>query len=164
VNELGNIAINLERYDEAEADFRRMLDIYRVVYGDKHYLIGIATSNLAGAYYGRHQYARAEQLYRDAVRRFTEAQGGAHMNTGIARMKLGRALLRQNRFGEAQVETLAGYDIMAKQANPAVTFLQNARKDLVAEYDSLKQPEKAARFAAELADTTRKATTVAKGK
>jgi serine/threonine-protein kinase len=141
-----------------------MLDIYRVVYGDKHYLIGIATSNLAGAYYGRHQYARAEQLYRDAVRRFTEAQGGAHMNTGIARMKLGRALLRQNRFGEAQVETLAGYDIMAKQANPAVTFLQNARKDLVAEYDSLKQPEKAARFAAELADTTRKATTVAKGK
>jgi len=164
VNELGNIAINLERYDEAEADFRRMLDIYRATYGDKHYLIGIATSNLAGAFYGRHQYPRAEELYRDAVRRFSEAQGPNHMNTGIARMKLGRSLLRQRRFTEAQVETLAGYEIMVKQANPSVTFIQNARKDLVAEYDSLKQPEKAARFVAELADTAKKATSVAKHK
>ena len=164
VNELGNIAINLERFDEAETDFRRMLDIYRSVYGDKHYLIGIATSNLAGAYYGRHQYARAEELYRDAVRRFTEAQGPDHMNTGIARTKLGRALLRQRRFAEAQVQTLAGYEIMAKQANPSVTFLQNASKDLVAEYDSLKQPDRAARFVAELADTVGKATTIAKRK
>jgi serine/threonine-protein kinase len=164
VNELGNIAINLERYDEAEADFRRMLGIYRTVYGDKHYLIGIATSNLAGAYYGRHQYARAEELYRDAVRRFSDAQGANHMNTGIARMKLGRALLHQRRFAEAQVETLAGYEIMVKQANPAVTFVQNARKDLVAEYDSLKQPDKAARFVAELTETTKKSASVAKGK
>jgi eukaryotic-like serine/threonine-protein kinase len=163
VNELGNIAINLDHYDEAEADFRRMLAIYRSVYGDKHYLIGIATSNLAGSFYGRHQYDRAEQLYRDAVRRFSEAQGPDHMNTGIARMKLGRTLLRQRRFAEARVETLAGYEIMVKQANPAVTFIQNARKDLIAEYDSLKQPGEAARFAAELGDTA-KAATVAKPK
>jgi serine/threonine-protein kinase len=86
------------------------------------------------------------------------------MNTGIARMKLGRSLLRQRRFTEAQVETLAGYEIMVKQANPSVTFIQNARKDLVAEYDSLKQPEKAARFVAELADTAKNATSVAKHK
>src|SRR5204862_256343 len=85
------------------------------------------------------------------------AQGPSHMNTGIARMKLGASLLRQRRFGEAQVETLAGYDIMVKQANPAVTFIQRARKDLVAEYDSLKQPEKAARFVAELADAAKDA-------
>jgi serine/threonine protein kinase/tetratricopeptide (TPR) repeat protein len=163
VNELGNIAINLEHYDEAEADFRQMLAIYRSVYGDKHYLIGIATSNLAGSFYGRHQYDRAEELYRDAVRRFSDAQGPTHMNTGIARMKLGRSLLRQRRFAEAQAETLAGYEIMVKQANPAVTFIHNARKDLVAEYDSLKQPDKAARFVAELADTA-KAMTAGKPK
>jgi len=141
-----------------------MLGIYRAVYGDKHFLIGIATSNLASTYYGRHQYARAEDLYREAVRRFSESQGPNHMNTGIARMKLGRSLLHQRRFADAQVETLAGYEIMVKQANPAVTFIQNARKDLVAEYDSLKQPEKAARYAAELADTSKAAATVAKRK
>ena len=79
-------------------------------------------------------------------------------------MKLGRSLLRQRRFAEAQVETLAGYGIMVKQANPAVTFLQNARKDLVAEYDSLKQPEKATRFVAELAETEKKSASLATGK
>ena len=85
------------------------------------------------------------------------------MNTGIARIKLGRVAAAAARFAEAQVETLAGYEIMVKQANPAVTFIQNARKDLSTEYDSLKQPDKAARFVAELGDTA-KATTVAKGK
>ncbi len=34
-----------------------------------------------------------------------------------------------------------------------MSFLKNARKDLIAAYDSLGEPEKAARFRAELADT-----------
>ena len=38
-------------------------------------------------------------------------------------------------------------------------FLKNARKDLVAAYDSLGEPGKAARFRAELADTLPKAAT-----
>ncbi|HEY7393578.1 MAG TPA: hypothetical protein VH559_01955, partial [Gemmatimonadaceae bacterium] len=66
-------------------------------------------------------------------------------------------LLRQSRFAEAQVESLAGYEILIKQANPAIGFIQNARRDLVAAYDSLKQPEKAARFRAELAEQEAKA-------
>ena len=50
---------------------------------------------------------------------------------------------------------------MSKQSDPAVSFLKNARKDLVAAYDSLGEPDKAARFRAELADTLPKtATTV----
>ena len=36
-----------------------MLDIYRAVYNNHHYLIGIALSNLAGVYVGRKDYARA---------------------------------------------------------------------------------------------------------
>ena len=162
VNELGSTAVQRERYDEAEAHFRRMLDIYHTIYGDKHYLIGLATSNLASAFMGRKDYAGAERLYREAVRRYGETQGPEHLNTGIARIKLGRSLLRQRRFAEATVESLAGYEILAKQANPAIGFLQNARKDLVAAYDTLGQPERAARFRAELAAEARKA--VAKGK
>ena len=146
VNELGNIAIHRAQYDEAERHFRRMLDIYHSIYGDRHYLIGIATSNLAGAYMGRKDYARAEQMYRDAVRRFSETQGPEHLNTGIARTKLGRALLRQRKFTAARDETLAGYMILTKQANPSISFIQNARKDLVAEYDSLGKPEEAKKY------------------
>ena len=162
VNELANIAIQREQWSEAETEFRRMLAIYHAAYGDKHYLIGLATSNLAGVYMGRKEYARAEELYRDAVRRYTDAQGPDHLNVGIARIKLGRSLLRERRFAEAQVESLAGYQILSKQANPSVGFLQNARKDLVAEYDSLKQPDRGAKFRAELGTAVSNAETKAK--
>ncbi|MGE5733114.1 MAG: tetratricopeptide repeat protein, partial [Gemmatimonas sp.] len=140
------IAIHRGQYDEAERHFRRMLDIYHAIYGDKHYLIGIATSNLAGAYMGRNDFARAEQLYRDAVRRFSETQGPDHLNTAIARTKLGRALLRQRKFVAAREETLAGYEILVKQTNPSISFVTAAKKDLVAEYDSLGKPEEAKKY------------------
>ncbi|HEY9229884.1 MAG TPA: tetratricopeptide repeat-containing protein kinase family protein, partial [Gemmatimonadaceae bacterium] len=156
-NELGNIASQRERYDEAEDYFRRMLSIYHTVYGDKHYLIALATSNLATVFMGRKDFVGAEKLYRDAVRRYGSTQGPEHLNTGIARIKLGRSLLRQSRFSEAQTESLAGYEILMKQANPSIGFLQNARRDLVAEYDSLKQPERAAHFRTELDAETAKA-------
>jgi eukaryotic-like serine/threonine-protein kinase len=73
------------------------------------------------------------------------------VNTGIARIKLGRTLLRQNRYKEAEAETLAGYEILTKQTSPSISFLRAARKDLVAEYEGLQRPEPAAKFRAELA-------------
>jgi serine/threonine-protein kinase len=156
VNELGNIALQRERFDEAEAHFRRMIEIYRAAYGEHHYLLGVATSNLGSVLMAKKDYRQAEALYRDAVRRLTEAQGAEHFNTAIARIKLGRSLLRQRRFGEAVVESTAGYDALRKTANPAIGFLQNARKDIAAAYDTLGQGDKAARFKAEF-DSTAKA-------
>jgi serine/threonine-protein kinase len=138
--------------------------MYHRIYGDHHYLIALATSNLATAYMGKKDYVRAEAMFRDAVRRYSETQGPAHFNTAIARIKLGRALLRERRFADAQVETRAGYDILVKQANPAMSFLQNARKDLAAEYDSLGQHSTAERFLAELRDTSTKAATGVKSR
>jgi hypothetical protein len=130
-----------------------MVEIYRKVYGEKHHLFGIAMSNLAGVYTARKQYPEAERMFRSVVAIFSAAQGPEHLNTGIARIKLGRALLRQSRYAEAARESLAGYEIVSKLSDPRVTYLVNARRDLVAAYDSLKQTEKAARFRAELADT-----------
>jgi tetratricopeptide (TPR) repeat protein len=156
LNELSNIAYLQARYDDAEQLTRRMVDIYRTAYRDRHYLIGIATSNLANIYLAKQELPRAEAMFREAVRRFSDAQGPDHMNTGIGRIKLGRTLLRERRFAEAVVESRAGYAIVRRQASPGVSFLQAARKDLVAAYDSLGEPAKAARFRAELADTLAK--------
>ena len=156
LNELANTAYWRDNLDEAAADWNRMLEIYRKVYGEKHQLFGVAMSNLAGVYVARKQYPEAERMYRRVVAIFTEAQGPEHVNTGIARIKLGRSLLRQGRYGEAVTESLAGYGIVKKLSDPGVSWLVNARKDLVAAYDSLKQPEKAAPFRAELADTVKK--------
>ncbi len=160
VNELGTVSLLRNKLDDAEAAFRRMADIYAKVYPGGHYLTGTALSNLASVYMVRKEPARAEPLYRQAIVIYSTAQSPEHLNTGIARIKLGRSLLRQGRFAEAAEESLAGYEIVSKQSDPAVSFLKNARKDIVAAYDSLGQPDKAARFRAELADTLPKTTTV----
>jgi serine/threonine-protein kinase len=128
-----------------------MVAIYRAAYDDRHYLIGTALSNLATVHNERKDYRRAEALYREAVRRFADTQGPTHLNTGIAHIKLGRSLLRQGRFAEASRETLAGYDIVAPQAEPGISFLRAARRDLIIAYDSLGTPGQAERYRVELA-------------
>ncbi len=111
LNELGNVAMNRQQYDAAEPHFRRMVDIYRSVYNNHHYLIGIALSNLAGVYIGRKEYPHAEQLYQEAIQMFAETLPADHMNIGIAQIKLGRALLRDQRFNDAEEHLVAGYKI-----------------------------------------------------
>ena len=162
LNEMGGVALARNRFAEAEVLARRVLAIYRTVYGGKHAFTGVGVSNLASVYVAQQQYARAEPLYREAIEIFTESQGAEHLNTGIARIKLGRTLLRQRRYAEAVRETLAGYEILAKRTDRGVSWLVDARKDLVVAYDSLGQPEQAAKFRAELADTASKAVTAAK--
>lgn len=78
-----------------------------------------------------------------------------HLNTGISRVKLGRALLRQSRHSEAEVELVAGYEILKKQTAPSVSWQVSAREDLVAVYDALKQPDRATRIRAEIAAAQR---------
>jgi hypothetical protein len=72
---------------------------------------------------------------------------------GVSRIRLGGALLGQRRYAEAEVESLAGYEILKQQTSPNLRWLQNARKDLAEECEALKQPEKAAKFRAEWAAT-----------
>jgi serine/threonine-protein kinase len=82
---------------------------------------------------------------------YEQTQGATHLNTGIGRIKLGRALLRQQRYGDAEHELLAGREIVKAQASPAVSWLTSARTDLIAVYDALGQPDKAAPLRAEAA-------------
>jgi serine/threonine-protein kinase len=137
LNDLGNVAMTQERFGD--------------VYGEKHYLVGVATSNLAGVYMARRDFATAETMYRAAVATFSATQSPEHLNTGIARIKLGRSLLRQGRTADAEAESKAGYDIVSKQTAPTVSWLKSAREDLAAEYDALHRPDEAARFKAETA-------------
>jgi serine/threonine-protein kinase len=156
LNELANVAYQRDQYDEAETTWRRVVEIYRTAYAGKHYLLGIGLSNLASVYMDRGQHAEAERLFREALAVYHETLAPDHTNVGIGRIKLGRVLRRQGRFAEAVVESLAGYDILVKQTDPASSFIRAARLDLAASYDSLKQPDKSARFKAELADSTRR--------
>jgi len=157
LGELGKVAMQQGKLDEAEADFRRQADIYREVYKAKHFYIGSALANLGGVYMERKQYARAEQYFREALQIDAETLPADHLNVAIVRIRLGRALIPQHRYADAEVESLGGYEILKKQTSPPANWLENARKDLVAEYGALHQLEKAAKFQAELADAQSKA-------
>jgi len=146
LNDLGSAALQEDRLDEAQGRFERMLAIYRAVYPDGHALVGTATSNLASVLVAKGEYTRAEGLYREAIAVFERALSPEHLSTGIARIKLGRALLRQGRFAEAERETLAGHEVVRAQASPSVSWLRSARADLVAIYEALGEPERAAPY------------------
>jgi serine/threonine protein kinase/tetratricopeptide (TPR) repeat protein len=149
LNELGNVAVRQGKLNEAEAYFTREIAIDRSVYGDDHSVISIAQSNLAGVYAKRKQYARAEQLFREALARYARTLPADHINVAVARIRLGNVLLGERKYAEAESESRAGYDILAKQTSPSVTWLQVARTDLAAELDALREPEQAARFRAQ---------------
>ncbi len=109
-------------------------------------------SHLADAYLDEGQYARAEQMFRDVIRRLSQALPAGHLNIGIARVQLGRTLLREKRYSEAESESLAGYEILQKTTGPAEQMAAVcARVTGCTIYDNLHQAEKAAQFRAEMA-------------
>ena len=139
LNELGNSALAGKDYRAAEKYFTRMRNIYRQVYGEDHYLYALGVSNLASVYLAEGQYRRAEPMFREAATRYAAALSPDHLFTGVARIKLGRTLLREGRFREAYAETTAGHQIVAKQATPSVSWLEQARKDMEEEEVGLSQ-------------------------
>lgn len=155
LNELGSIALMRDQFDEAQTCFRRMLNIYRSAYKGKHYLIGVALANLGSVFMARKDNARAEPFFREALAMYAQTLPPGSLNEAITRIKLGRALVRQNRFAEAETQTLGGYEILSRQESPTVSWLQSARQDLARIYAALQQPAKASKFLAEQAALTR---------
>ncbi|MGB6690949.1 MAG: hypothetical protein WBE76_24200 [Terracidiphilus sp.] len=81
------------------------------------------------------------------------------VNAAVAHVKLGRTLLCERRFSDAETQSLGGYNYLVKHVAPVNKYLANSRKDLAAIYDGLHQPQMAARFRAELNATTANAAT-----
>ena len=134
-------------FDEAQADFERMVAIYRTAYPGGRSISSARRSRTSRPSIrpGR-TIPRPSACAAEAIAIYSATLASDHLNLGIARIKLGRTLLRQQRFAEAERETLAGHVIVAAQADPSVTWLRSARQDLVAIYDALSRPEDAARF------------------
>ncbi len=74
-------------------------------------------------------YLHAEPLFREVIALFTGTLAADNANTGIARIKLGRTLLRAGRPRDAAAESLTGYGILAGQTSPSISYLRAARED-----------------------------------
>jgi eukaryotic-like serine/threonine-protein kinase len=170
LRELFNTQFYAGNFATADEIGRRVLTMTRQLNGERHALVAEDLINLGAVRYERGQYSEAERLYREAlaitenwygkehfktgsnltIAIYEEAQGAKHMNTGSARIKLGRALLNQSRYAEAEKELLTGHEILTTQTSPSVTWIKEARVDLVTLYTATRQPEKAKPFSSEL--------------
>jgi serine/threonine-protein kinase len=136
-NDIGALALRRGRHDEAIASFRRALEVYRTVYPDgRSQYISVALANLGTAYLEKGQVTEAERLLREAVALSTTVLTRTHSSTAIAELKLGRALLRQKRFGEAVPFLESGRATLAANT-PSASWLPRSADDLAAAYDAL---------------------------
>jgi len=101
------------------------------------------------------RYEQVERLFHEALQMYSQTLGANHQLFGIAHVRLGRVLLRDRRYAEAEAECRLGYEMLSRQATPPQNWLQWARSDLAEIYDQLHQPEKVAKFRAELAGETK---------
>jgi eukaryotic-like serine/threonine-protein kinase len=149
INQLGLLAYDRNQYASARQYFTEAMDIWEKVYGDQHQFIAIGYSNLGSVCMAEKNYPCAEKNYREAVRRLDLASPDG-LNDAIGHLKLGRALLKEGRYADAEPNTLLAYRYLVQHVNPANSYLANARKDLAAIYDALHQPQSAAHFRSEL--------------
>ena len=129
--------------------FSDAMERWRKTLGDQHPFIAIAYSNMGSVCLDQKDYACAEKNYREAVRRL-DASSKDSVNATIAHLKLGRALLREGRFKEAEGETRPAYEYLVKHVPADNGFLAASRKDLTAIYEGMHSRENAARFQLEL--------------
>jgi eukaryotic-like serine/threonine-protein kinase len=149
LNQLGVLAFQQDRYDEARQYFTEAMAVWKQLYGDQHPFIANAISNLGSICLKQKDYPCAERMYRDAERRF-DSSAPDSLSAAVARIKLGRTLLREGRFREAEPQTLAGYRYLVSHVGPDDNYLQASRKDLGAIYDGMGNPQMAAQYRAML--------------
>ena len=149
-NQLGILAFQRKLLDQAQSYFTQARDTWKQLFGDQYPSVAVAYSNLGSVCLEQKNLKCAEEMYRDAVSRLDRSSPNS-LNDAVAHVKLGRALLREARFSEAEHETLFGYSYLVKKVDPTDHFLTVARKDLASIYDGLHQPDQAAHYRSELA-------------
>jgi serine/threonine-protein kinase len=142
LNELGLVAFRKAVYDEAGDAFRRAADAYRAADG-KRFQAGVALVNLGSVHLAQHRDAEAERIIRDALALYAELLPDDHQNVAIAKGKLGRALVRQRRYQDAEPFLTAAYAVLHVPNAPATTWLQAAREDLATLHAALGDAAKA---------------------
>ncbi|MFN8587724.1 MAG: tetratricopeptide repeat protein [Candidatus Eisenbacteria bacterium] len=130
----------------AEAAYKRAAGIARRAFGAHHLDVGVAIGNLGTFYMHHGQLALAERCFRESLAAYEGVLTPDAFDRGVGHLKLGRALLMQERVAEAEKETSLGYRIIAPQADTTSNFLRAAINDLYVEYTALGRPADAARF------------------
>jgi serine/threonine-protein kinase len=134
------------RAREAEPFAVRALEYRRRVLGSLHPYTADAAMcmSVVAAETGRGD--TAEALAREALRIYVAADLSDQWVGDLARAVLGRALLAQKRYPEAEASLLAAYRGFRATWPNGVSFTSWTRRQLIALYEAWGRPERAAQF------------------
>ncbi len=130
LNELATIFLFEKKFKEAEAMYQRVLEIDIRALGAQHQNTTIARNNLATVYLKMERYAEAETIFRGVLQTLRKQNLGHTLNAGITQVKLGRALERQGKYREAQVELMEGCKLIAEQGGQNHEAIRAVQPDL----------------------------------
>ncbi|MEZ5293226.1 MAG: tetratricopeptide repeat protein [Vicinamibacterales bacterium] len=128
-NEAGLLAFTADDLARAAREFELAAAGYGTAAGS-HFQQGVSLANLGSVHLQREDYRRAQAIFEQAIAIYAEVLPDDHPNVAITRMKLGRALLRQQQFDKARSHLEAAERILAAQPGPESTWLKAAREDL----------------------------------
>jgi serine/threonine protein kinase/tetratricopeptide (TPR) repeat protein len=134
------------RTEEALAAIQEALETGRDTLGDKHPRIAIYQLYLARVQLAQNQAAAAEPVIREALEIFERAYPANDWRTGAAKSLLGADLTALGRYAEAERNLLEAERVLSKAPGPAASEASATASRLVALYDALGQPEKAAAY------------------
>jgi serine/threonine protein kinase/lipopolysaccharide biosynthesis regulator YciM len=151
LSQAGTLASQQHNLNTAIGDYQRAADIYKTSAGPTDYRVAVVTANLATVYADQKRYPQSEQAFKDALTILSVARPDTNdIDTAIDRVKLGRTLLLEHRYKEAEQQSRTGFESLLKQTSPQTNFVQGARQDLIAIYEALNDHEKAVVVSKEL--------------
>jgi len=106
-------------YRGAESDFRRSLEIRRLVFGADHDLVAVSLVNLAKAIQAQGRRAEAADLYRQALEIQRSSLGESHRNTAITMKSLASVLEASGDAEQARDLAAAAVRVFRDSSEPA---------------------------------------------
>jgi len=101
-NTIASTFVSLGLYDQARLHREKELEIKRELYGDENPVTLEALFNLGTALHFQGEFAKAEEIYRQALEAYRRNMGGEHQNTLRLMGNLGMVLQELGKYTEAE--------------------------------------------------------------
>lgn len=142
LNSLGSVLELRDQLPEAESKYREALAMRKKLLGNENPRVAQSLADLAAILHKEGKPMEVEGLARESLLIF-ERKAPTDWETFSVRCLMGRELLRQGRYSEAEPLLLSGYQGMAARQNAipafAISRLRKAMEDLVQLYESMAQ-------------------------
>jgi serine/threonine protein kinase/Tfp pilus assembly protein PilF len=143
-NTIGRTLHGLARYDEADHNLRKSLEIRRNVLPAGHPDIAVSLNNLAMPLMHQNKLAEAEPLFREALEIYRTARPAGHPDIALSLSSLASLLQDQNKLTEAEPlfrEALEIYRSTLQAGHPYIATGLNNLANLLRDQNNLAEAE-----------------------